>query len=335
MKKTSLLAALLVTTATPIHAAVIWDFNYVDVGVGFNDPTEGADRRNALETAANFVSSFLTSYTATIQMDVDGSTSGGGTLAAAGSDFNGAVFNPGFGSQGDVMIKILGGPDPSPNRDGSVTWNFTDFTWELDNDFQPGEFDFFSTAVHELLHALGFVSDIAENGNDGFNTPPGTPGTWAPFDQFLSDFSGTPIIDPTTFILDQTRWDTTRLSNDGNGVPGCGAGILFNGPNAVAANGGQPVQIYSPSTWEPGSSGSHLDDNCYTVPGNVSTFMMEAQTIDGLGVRTISPLEIGLLRDIGYTQFGVQVTNVPEPSTIYLMLGAFGLLGLGFRNKVA
>lgn len=335
MKQKRLAIAMVAALASsPLQAAVVWDFNYTDVNTGFNDATSGAARQNALESAANYVSSFLTGYTATIQMDVDGSVSGGGTLAAAGSAFNGVTNTPGFGIQGDVMTKILGGTDPSAGRDGSVTWNFTDFNWELGSNFQAGEFDFFSTAVHELLHALGFASEIQENGNDGYSNTPGTPGAWAPFDQFLTDYTGTAIVDSTTFVLDQSIWDATKLSADGSGVPGCNAGIQFTGANAVAANGGNAVQIYSPATWEGGSSGSHLDDNCYTTPGLVSTYLMEAQTISGLGNRTLSALEIGLMRDIGYTNFGVQTTtNVPVPSTIYLTLGALGLLGFSSRKN--
>lgn len=313
------------------HAAVTWNFNYLDVGVGFDDPTEGAARRNALESAGSYLSGFLTGYNATIDMDVNGAETADTTLAAAGS--NATVFSTtaGFNEQGDVMRKILGGNAADPDAataDGTVTWNFQDFQWELGNDFQAGEFDFFSTAVHELTHALGFASSILENGNDVYSNTPGNPGMWAPFDRFLTDFAGVPIIDGS-FALDGTRWDASKLSLDGSGTAGCGAGLLFNGANAVAANGGNPVQIYSPNPWEGGSSGSHLDDNCYTTPGNVSTYMMEAQTIDGLGVRTLSALEIGMLRDIGYTQFGVTAqppTSVPTPAPLWLL--SVGLLGL-------
>lgn len=334
MKKLGLAVAICTAiAAAPAQAGVIWDFNYTDVGTGFNDATLGAARQGALQTAGNYVSSFLTSYDATIQMDVDGSTSGGGTLAAAGTNYTGSSFSAGFNERGDVMTKILGGDVADPDAaiaDGSVTWNFTDFAWELGNDFQAGEFDFFSTAVHELLHAIGFASEIRENGNDGYGSTPHNPGAWSPFDQFLTDFNGQSVISPSTYELFADVWNPAKTSQDGSGTSGCGAGLLFTGANAVAANGGNAVQIYSPTTWENGSSGSHLDDNCYTNPGSVSTYMMEAQTIDGLGVRTISDIEVGIMRDIGYTSFGIQANNtVPEPGTLYLMFGALlGLFGL-------
>ncbi|ADJ28037.1 hypothetical protein Nwat_1103 [Nitrosococcus watsonii C-113] len=58
---------------------------------------------------------------------------------------------------------------------------------------------------------------------------------------------------------------------------------------------------------------------------------MESASIDGLGVRTISPLEIGTLRDISYTNFVIAAT-VSEPSPIYLMIRALGLR-LRARNR--
>ena len=339
-KRLAVAAAICAAFATaPTHAAVMWNFNYIDAGVGFNDAAEGAARRGALQSAADYVSSFLTSYTATLQIDVNGAVTADTKLASAGSEFNAPFPGNGFAVQGDVMLKILGGDGADPSagtKDGTVDWNFQDFTWELGNDFQAGEFDFFSTAVHELLHAIGFASEIQETGFDGFGDAPGTAGAWAPFDKFLTAFDGTPIIDPSTFVLDKTKWDQARLSDDGDLISGCGAGILFTGSNAVAANGGNAVQIYSPKTWEAGSSGSHLDDNCYTPdpPGGTSHYMMEAQTVDGLGIRTISDLEVGMFRDIGYTQFGAQSNGaVPEPSTILLLLGSLGVLGVARRRK--
>ena len=72
----------------------------------------------------------------------------------------------------------------------------------------------------------------------------------------------------------------------------------------MAANGGNAVFLYSPTSFEEGSSGSHLDDE--HGPYN---FIMEASTDTGGGIRGVSAVELAILRDIGYTQI------VPEPST--------------------
>lgn len=337
MKKIAIASALLAAISIPtVQAGVIWDFNYKDVATGFNDATFGSARQTALESAGNYVSSFLTDYNATIYMDVDGATSGGGTLAAAGSNFSGSFsdYGTGFNLRGDVMNKILNGDAAdydTVKADGEVTWNFVDWQWELGTDFQVGEFDFFSTAVHELAHAMGFSSGINQDGTDGFGSLLGSEGVWTPFDKYLTDFDGKALIDPSTSILDGILWNTSSVSQDGDGASGCDAGIQFDGANAVAANGGESAQIYTPTTWSDGSSGSHLDDDCYT-----STYFMEAAADPGFGIREFSSLEIGMLKDIGYTNFGQKIAaTVPEPTTAILMFGAVFVFSASKRkNKI-
>ncbi|MEF8722792.1 MAG: hypothetical protein V5B30_09425 [Candidatus Accumulibacter delftensis] len=111
MKKKLAAAAICAAfAAAPTHAAVVWSFDYTDAaGVGFNHLTDGTVRQNELQSAANYVSSFLTSYSTTLYMTVDGSGSTPGNLASAGSNYNASNPGPGFGDQGDVMRKILGG----------------------------------------------------------------------------------------------------------------------------------------------------------------------------------------------------------------------------------
>lgn len=311
---TFLATALLALASSSAQAEVTFTFNFTDNNIGFNDPAVGAARRAALATAGNIVGSLFGSYAATISIDVNGSETNNSTLAAAGSNYNSGTPGTGFTSRGDVMLKILNGDaaDPAPSlADGTVTWNFQDHLWELGNDFQANEFDFISTAAHELLHAVGFASDITQAGQDSFGTSPGNAGIWGPFDRWVAGASGS-IINGTDFKLDITRWSTAS-------VGGAGAGLRFNGPNTLAANGGNPVFLYSPTTWEDGSSGSHLDDGLYG-----GLYMMEAATNPGLGIRSFSAVEMAMLKDIGYTL-------IPEPGAGLLLVGSLGFLG--FRRK--
>lgn len=315
MRPIPLLTSAFILALSPAYGAVTFSFNFTDSpGIGFNDNTQGASRRAALLEAGNIVGSLFGSYTATISIDVNGSETNNDTLAAAGSNYNSPTPGTGFTSRGDVMLKILNGnaADPAPGlADGEVTWNFQDHLWELGTDFQANEYDFISTAAHELLHAVGFASDITQAGRDSFDTAPGDAGIWAPFDRWVAGASGS-IINSTDFKLDITRWNTASTG-------GAGAGLRFNGPNTLAANGGLPVFIYSPTTWENGSSGSHLDDAFYN-----GVFMMEAATNPGAGIRSFSAIEMAMLKDIGYAL-------IPEPSTTLLLLSSMGLLG--FRRR--
>ncbi|MGK0189280.1 MAG: hypothetical protein ACI9R3_005097 [Verrucomicrobiales bacterium] len=194
--------------------------------------------------------------------------------------------------------------------------------WESMNDFQPGEQDLISTAAHELLHAVGFSSDIAQNGNNGFGTTPGNGGIWAPFDQFVSDSTGA-LIDGGTFALDGTRWNAASVG--GTGATPAVNGLYFNGANAMAANGGNPVPLFSPTTWAGGSSGSHLDTNFFTG-ANAKMMNHEAAVAEGLDIRTIDGITRNMFKDMGFN-----LIVVPEPSSsILILLGGVSLL---FRRQ--
>ena len=101
-------------------------------------------------------------------------------------------------------------------------------------------------------------------------------------------------------------------------LTGGNSGLYFIGNHAVAAYGGA-VPLFTPDPWDSGSSGSHLDD--YTFWG---TQLMEATTGPGRGVRALSPIEQGILQDLGYT--------VSAPSWFSAMFLGFGFL---FRRRKA
>ncbi len=307
--------------ANESRAAVDFVFNFTDAaGVGFNAAGQvGADRRAGLDIAAGVLENYLSSYTATITIDVNGSVTNDTTLASASSNFNAAFPGNGFGTQGDVMIKILGGVDPNPAAaDGGVSWNFEDFNWESGSDFQAGELDLQSTATHELAHALGFASSISQTGTGIWGDPAGSPTGWFPFDRFVAD-STSAIIDGGTFSLSLTRWNSASVGGTGSN------GLFFNGLNAMLANGGNVVPLYAPTTWSNGSSGSHLDTDFFT--GANAQMMNHSGVAQGLDIRALSPIEIGVLKDIGYS-----LVAVPEPgaATLWLLGSAFAF---AFRRR--
>ena len=188
--------------------------------------------------------------------------------------------------------------------------------WEPYSDFQPGELDLQSTATHELTHALGFASGISQSGGSPWGDAGGTPSAWNPFDQWVADSTGS-IIDGGTFALSLSRWNVA--STGGTGPIN---GLLFNGPNAMSANGGNIVSLYSPTTWLAGSSGSHLDTDFFTGP-NAKMMNHQGAVSEGLDIRALGSIEIGVLADIGY----IQIVGVPEPGIAWMILigAAFAL----------
>ena len=214
--------------------------------------------RAALETSAADLSSyFIVTHPVIITYSVTGQkTFTGTTLASAGSDL--VSTDPGFYDT-VVQQKIQDGTDANGTAaDGQIDWNFG-YSWALGNSVAGNQYDFQSTAMHELLHSFGFLSVVDSAGNN-------TGTNWTTFDKFVVAKTS----NGTTFPIDHTTpyaWDPTYNTNltggAGGSNPGAG-GLYFGGPNAEAAYGGQPVPLYTPKPWEPGSSMSHLDDATFT-----------------------------------------------------------------------
>lgn len=291
MQASALVTVLML--ASPAQAQITFQFTYTDPGgVGFNAANPLGDARKlALVQTGQLITDLFPNYTATIQMSVNGAETNDATLAAAGSAYTStpastcaAGFNP-----GDVGIKVLGAPDPSPMAaDGTITVNFQDHMWDLDDTIDPGQMDFKSTMLHEILHAMDFAHSVTDAGADGCGQAAPAAGGWAPYDQHLGNTTATFI--NGSFVINTTAWTTAVNGGTGN------AGVLWRGTNAVAANSGAGVPLFSPNPIQSGSSISHLDDDFFTSVA----LLMEAATGPGQGTRTLSPIEVGMFRDMGY-----------------------------------
>jgi len=305
--------------AQPAQAALTFSFNYLNPGEGFDDPTFGLDRKAALNEAAGMLGAYFSNYTANLTYDVTSYSIDKNTLASAGS---GQFVEPGSFQETVVQTKILtnGASDGNgADADGIVDWNFF-YNWGLTDNVAANEYDFKKVAIHELLHSFGFAGNIGNGGVDNQGVAPGSQGSWANFDNFLTDASGNRLIG-TDGVFDSTK---VAALTAGSGS------VLFNGANAVAANGGVGVNIFAPTTWTGGSSLSHLDDDTPAF----SQLIMASTVSEGLKTREISAIELGILKDIGYTQIEAPA-EVPVPATVWLMLtGLMGLLGLN-RRKAA
>lgn len=280
--------------AAPAKISVV--FNY---GSGSSYWTPEAKR--ALQASADAVAAYIAvSKPVTLVFDVTAENSpSSSTLAAAGSDLAGT--RAGF-YKTVVQGKILTGVDFNGSAaDGTIDVNFGN-PWAYGDSVTTNQYDFKSTMMHEMLHAYGFLAYVD---GPGMNT--GT--IWTTFDSFITTRSGAKIVSGSTYKF---------LTSYNTNLTGGGGGLFFNGPNAVAAYGG-PVPLYTPSPWESGSSVSHLDDNTFT--GSKSQ-MMNALTDTGLGIRTLSAVELGVLKDLGYT--------VKSPSAAGVLL--FGVVFLRRRK---
>lgn len=236
------------------------------------------EARAALEAAAAKLGSYVVvsspvviTYTVTTRNSPLSST-----LATSGSDF--VAPQAGFMNT-VVQNKIQNGVDANGSAaDGTIDWNMGK-PWGYGNTVGSTQYDFRSTAMHELLHTFGFLTYVdAPNSNTGR--------IWTVYDGYLVNSAGTEVIS-TTY-----SWNTAYNTN----LTGGNGGLYFGGPNAVAANNGL-VSLYTPGTWTSGSSLSHLNDAVFS---GSRRRLMDAVSTTGPNVRTLSPVELGILQDIGY-----------------------------------
>lgn len=319
-----LLASCLVV-GSAAQAGIDFTFDYgANNGLGFWDPTYGAARQDAMTQSATAFSTMFGSYfsnNATILLEASATDLPSSTnLASAGSNAFGGN-GAGFTVNEIVRTKALTGVDENgAAADGFVNVNFGQ-PWNLTaGATSTSDYDFYSTIFHEYTHALGFSSGINKDGTSfygSFNNP-STNNEWTTYDQFLVDVNGNKVINPD-FSLNQAVWDAASV---GGASPA--GGMFFNGTFAMAANGGNPVGLYTPNPWEEGSSVSHTDDQNPAIYGT----MMTAQGPTGPWPRDYSAIEVGMMRDLGYT-----AVPVPEPETYAMMLAGLGLVGWAARRR--
>lgn len=289
-------------------AQVSFSFNYTDAnGVGFKDNLLGASRRTALESAAGTLAQYFVGYSPrTVTVNISSTTGAVGYAAFASDPFE--SNDTGFAySAGQSAIQL-----GTPNGTASINWNFhEDLTWDYDDDVGFSALNFKSIAMHELLHTIGLSSQLRAGGIGALGNLSGTADKWSIFDQFLTDASGVRLVDASgRFNTGLTSLLTDNVAGD----------IFFSGANAVAANGGQLVSLYSPVSITEGSSFSHLNPTYFDNAVDFAYLLVPSAFL-GPAPRSLSAIEIGILADLGY----VVPTAVPEPAATALVLALGGL----------
>jgi hypothetical protein len=247
-----------------------------------------------LEWAAyNLADEFIPAETITLTITATAQNLKNNNLASAGSPLTAktAGFFPTV-----VQSRIQSGSpsvikDGKPVPDGTVFVNFNN-NWGYEGVVKEGQYDYESVMMHELMHAYGFLATVQAAGKNG-----GANENWSTYDKFITNSSGTPAVDPTTYA-----WNTDFNPN----LTGGNGGLYFYGTNEALAFDGQPVPLYTPAEWSDGSSVTHLDDNYFnnrTDPSDPRYIqLMNAKDEEGIAAPNyLSAIEIGILKDLGYT----------------------------------
>ena len=169
-----------------------------------------------------------------------------------------------------------------------------------DGNTPEGKTDFVSTVLHEIAHGLGFFSfasveetSVARlSGASGAGKlRDGNPDLPYIYDFFVENGARKTIMsfhDPSSDLENQFT------GND----------LFWNGKKGVAANAGSLPHIYAPSSWEQGSSYTHLDE--MTFPAGDANALMTPYLANQEAIHAPGPVALGMLEDIGWT-----INNAP------------------------
>jgi hypothetical protein len=199
--------------------------------------------------AANFRSSVAITVEATWERSKSENILGSARGGSYFSSFPGAP-DPGLWYV-SALANALSGKDLDRNNPEIIIQVNSEAPWNSRGDGKPTrtEYDLMSVFLHEVGHGLGFSS------NDSYELVfgVGTLSMPTPFDAYLQTEDGKRLAD----LPSPSRELGTALTSS----------LVWSGALGVQANGGVKPKMFTPPTYEPGSSTSHLDESSFSNAG--------------------------------------------------------------------
>ncbi|MFM7860304.1 MAG: fibronectin, partial [Candidatus Nanopelagicaceae bacterium] len=194
-----------------------------------------------------------------------------------------------------ALANALAGRDLDKNNSEIVIQVNSLAPWNTRNDGAPSksEFDLQSVFIHELGHGLGFLSTDSYDSFFGF----GSIEQPTPFDAYLQLDDGRRLSDLPSPSLELGKALTSNLS--------------WSGARAVAVNGGVKPKMYTPASYESGSSVSHLDEATFSSAGvnSVMTPNLDAGEV----FREPGPLLLAMMEDMRNKPPAGIAVGLPNP----------------------
>jgi hypothetical protein len=204
-----------------------------------------------------------------------------------------------------------------------------------DGDPNPGQYDFVSVFLHEVVHGLGGLSLGNKVGAEGsFGTT--TAADLLPIEVSwpFPDLEELPMIWDVFLVNDedQALLDTALFPNPSNelGSEFTSQQIYFNGAGAVAGNDGVLPRMYAPISFQSGSSLHHFNESTFPSSSDNALFTPSIGSVEVH--HSPGPILLGALEDIGWSvnmDVGVEdlaesrLTLYPNPSNGNLFIDAF------------
>ncbi len=195
-----------------------------------------------------------------VTITIDATWSSSQSIAVLGSARPGGYF-AGFSGAPDsslwypsALANALASKDLDPRNSEMVINVNSRASWNRRGDGAPSsrEYDLRSVFIHEMGHGLGFLSNDVFDDFSGF----GSIEQPTPFDAFAQTPEGKRLADLPSPSIELGKALRSPL--------------VWSGAKAVEANGGVKPLLYTPTSYEVGSSVSHLDEKLFTNAGSDS-----------------------------------------------------------------
>lgn len=246
---------------------------------GFDDPNLGEQRRNVLSKAFGYFAAIIDDQgTADIEIQESFFQSNNAPFAYSASYyFSSKGFNDGL-----VATHLINGYDPAAGLpDGFIKFNFGsgfNYNYSLNSAPSGSQYDFYTVALHEILHVLGFTSFCAQDGTSESQNDY----VFTSFDEHLltGNFQNFFIKNGQGAQVSVTPIDVSFITNNQ---------MLWDVDGASSP-------VYSPSSYG-GSSIDHFD-NSRTQDGE---FLMHPTLSKGKRVGILHHNEAIVLQKLGYS----------------------------------
>jgi hypothetical protein len=180
-----------------------------------------------------------------------------------------------------ALAEKISGKQLNADEDGDLSLKINStVNWYYGTDGKPGAtaYDLITVVLHEICHGLGFFDSMGVEGTTGYYGLGPVPMI---YDTFVADNEGYKLT------------DTLKYSNNSNTLyqKYINGPLYFRGPVSGNSN-----KLYTPSTFDAGSSISHLDEVTYTTNNALMTPYID----HGEAIHDPGPLVRKILGDIGW-----------------------------------
>lgn len=323
-------ALLLLAAVSPALGQITWTYNYTDTaGQGFNDTTDGALRRASVAAATTYLTSVIDGrgnietswarYTGGVPGVLAGFGAGGTTGVEGWGYYHGRPLYERGRSNASVVSGSAGSGEVNFTGSGGVNWHYD--VAGTNTTLTGSRYDLVSVLIHEVAHGLGFASGVSNHttgrGTGRGSITPGTNPDWFnTWDRWLQrgngDYASNAIFHTDVTSADFGKVIPSRINaflggNNSNGgvfTNNESTGLYFGGTFAREVFGGA-VPVYSPTSFQGGSSMSHVNVGPTaggTGYGEGAIGLMN-YNIGTNTIRRFQPYEIAMLMDMGWNVY--------------------------------